>query len=107
MLAIRLSRIGRKNRPSYRVIVSEKSKDTFGTFLEILGFYDPFSKTSDFKKERIEHWLSKGAKISPTLHNLFIDKNIIQEVKLKIKRGKKKDATEPNIQSKSEETPKI
>lgn len=94
MLAIRLARTGRKNRPFFRVIVSEKSKDTFGTFLEILGYYDPILKTCDLKKDRILHWISKGAKPSPTLHNLFTDKNIIQGTKVRASKSKKKSKEE-------------
>jgi len=91
MLVIRLSRVGRKNNPSYRIIVSEKTKDPFGRFLEILGFYDPKSKNCDLKKDRILFWMSKGAQLSDTIHNLFVDKNIIQEKKVKASKGKKKN----------------
>lgn len=94
MLVIRLSRVGRKNNPSYRIIVSEKTKDPFGRFLEILGFYDPKSKNCDLKKDRILFWISKGAQLSDTIHNLFVDKNIIQEKKIKASRGKKKNIPE-------------
>lgn len=104
MLAIRLSRVGRKNRPSYRVIVSEKSRDTLGISLEILGFYDPILKTCDLKKERIEHWLKSGAKPSFTVHNLLVDKNIMQGPKLKF-MGKKKSEKEAE-KEKSETTEK-
>lgn len=90
MLAIRLSRIGRKNRPSYRIIVSEKSKDPFGKFLEILGNFDSYLNTCDIKKDRVEYWISKGAQPSPTVHNLFIDKNIITGSKVVASKKKKK-----------------
>lgn len=95
MLAIRLSRIGRKNRPSFRLIVSEKSKDTFGDSLEILGFHDPLLDKTDLKKDRILYWMSKGAKPSPTVHNLFVDKNIIQAKKVVASKKKKKSSEEP------------
>ncbi len=100
MLVIRLSRVGRKNNPSYRIIVSEKTKDPFGRFLEILGFYDPKSKNCDLKKDRILYWMSKGAKLSSTIHNLFIDKNIIEAKKIKVSRGKKNNTAQHESASK-------
>lgn len=94
MLAIRFSRIGRKNYPSYRIIVSEKSKDTQGGYLEVLGHYNPQKKTCDVSKERILYWISHGAKPSPSVHNLFVDQNVIQAPKVKVNRNKKKKAEE-------------
>jgi len=98
---IRLSRIGRKNYPSYRIIVSEKSKDTHGTYLENLGNYDPRSKVCNVNKDRILYWVSKGAKISPTTHNLLVGQNVISGPKIKIKH-KKKEAKEAEGASKAE-----
>ena len=90
MLKIRFSRIGKKNRPSYRIIISEITKDTAGDFLEILGYYNPFTKVAEIKKERVLYWLAKGAKTSPTIHNLLISKNIIAGKKVKASKSKQK-----------------
>lgn len=105
MLAIRFFRIGRRNRPSYRITVSEKSKDTFGDFLEILGYYDPRSKACEVRKDRILYWLSVGAQPSPRVHNLLVDQNIIPgpKVKTSIRRSKKKKGEEQS-ESASEDT---
>ncbi|MFA6255267.1 MAG: 30S ribosomal protein S16 [Patescibacteria group bacterium] len=93
MLKIRLARIGKKKKPTYRFIVSEAGRDTYGKALEILGSYNPFSKVCDVKKDRILYWISKGAQASPTAHNLLVDQNVISGAKLKAsKGGKKKDA---------------
>lgn len=89
MLKIRFSRIGKKKKPTYRITVSEATKDTFGNFLEILGHYNPFTKIADIKKERVLYWLSKGAKVSPTVHNLLISQNIISGKKVKASKSKK------------------
>ncbi len=51
MLTIRLSRIGKKKKPMYRLIISEKARDTYGKALEILGSYNPFSKELITKKD--------------------------------------------------------
>ncbi|RJR30971.1 30S ribosomal protein S16 [Candidatus Parcubacteria bacterium] len=90
MLAIRFSRYGKRKYPTYRIIVSEKSKDTQGRALEYLGHYDPHTKAGDFKKDRILFWIGRGAKLSPTLNNLFLDKNIITGKKVKASKSKKK-----------------
>ena len=94
MLVIRLSRIGRKKQPRFRLTIAEKAKDTFGNFLEILGFYNPQSKVCDVKKERVLYWISKGAKLSPTVNNLFIDRNIISGKKVKASKSRKKSKEE-------------
>lgn len=65
MLTIRMKRIGKKNRPFYNIIVSEKLKSIKGKYLEKLGYFDPFNK-NNFKinLEKINYWISKGADVS-------------------------------------------
>jgi len=84
MLTIRLSRVGRTKQPHYRLIVSEKTKDTWGDNLEILGTYNPRSKEFVAKKERIAHWLSKGAQTSATVHNLLVKHSLISAKPVKV-----------------------
>ena len=92
MLAIRLQRIGKKNRPSYRVVVSEKSRDLYGKQLEILGNYDPVAqpKTVNLKEDRIKHWISVGAQPSPTVHNILVTNKVIEGKKVQSWKAKKK-----------------
>ena len=73
MVVIRLSRHGYKNRPFYRIVVTDKRNPRDSKSLEILGTYDPLKKADavSFKKERIEHWLGKGARPSETVRRLF------------------------------------
>lgn len=91
---IRLQRIGKKKQPTYRVVVSEKSKDLFGAQLEILGNYNPVAKpkTIELKAERIKYWLSVGAQASATVHNLLVQNGVIH--------GKKVQAWKPTKKSK-------
>lgn len=79
MLTIRLQRIGKKNAPTYRLVIAEKGRDTQGRNLEILGTFNPRAKTNGFipNTDRVKYWLSKGAQASPTLHNLFVEAGII------------------------------
>jgi len=92
MLAIRLQRIGKKNRPSYRVVVSEHKRDLYGRHNEILGNYDPVAipKTINLKADRIKYWLSVGAQPSATVHNLLVKQGVIDGKKVRAWRPKKK-----------------
>ena len=79
MLAIRLQRVGKAKYPTYRLIVSEKSRDTQGKYVENLGTFNPHDKEKGFlpKVDRIKYWLQIGAVPSATLHNLFLKNKII------------------------------
>lgn len=68
---IRLSRIGRKNRPFWRVVAVDSRKKRDGAFLENLGTYDPIKhQLVEIHKERIADWVSKGASCSDTVKKL-------------------------------------
>ena len=86
MLTIRLSRVGKAKQPSYRLIVSEKTKDPWGDSLEQLGVYKPLANPAsvEFNAERIKYWISKGAQTSDTVRNLLIDQKIIEGEKRKV-----------------------
>lgn len=87
MLAIRFQRRGRKNDPSFRIIVSEKARSPkAGNPLEILGSYDPITKATVIDGERVKHWISKGAELSGTVNNLLITKGIIEGKKVNVLR---------------------
>ena len=83
MLMFKLSRIGKKNQPAFRILVMDKRKDPWGAYLERVGSYNPVTKVTKLVEERIKYWLSKGAKPTPTLHNLFVKANIISAPKMK------------------------
>ncbi len=81
---IRLQRVGRKNDPSFRVVVVDSHRSTkTGKVLEVLGNYDARSAKSGqarptaFNAERVKHWLAVGAQASATVHNLLVDKKIV------------------------------
>jgi len=92
MLKIRLQKIGKKNSPSYRVVLVEHTTSPQGKFIELLGTYNPRMKKKNFNKERIEYWLSQGAQPSPTVHNLLVDEKIIEREKLMAWRAKRSEA---------------
>ncbi len=86
MLILRLQRIGKKKQGSYRLIVSEKRRDTQAGSLEILGVYDPVTtpKVVNLKKDRIEYWLSHGAQTSATVHNLLVSAGLVSGKKRRV-----------------------
>ena len=97
MIVIRLSRMGKNKQPTYRLIVSDKTKDTAGNSLEILGNYNSRTnpKIINLKADRIKYWLSKGAKASATVHNLLVDQKIVEGPKVKVSTIKKKKGETP------------
>src|SRR3989344_544470 len=103
MLTIRLSRIGKKNKPVYRLIISQKQKDLYGNALEILGSYNPHTKDLKAHSERIKYWLSQGAQMSPTVNNLLIEKKVIDGKKVKASKNKKSKKAQPEDKKASPE----
>ncbi len=62
---IRLAKTGKKHRISYRLVVQDTRSKRDGRFLEILGYYLPYEKKASgfkIKTDRLNYWLSKGAK---------------------------------------------
>jgi small subunit ribosomal protein S16 len=72
MLAIRLRRAGSKNRPFFRVVVTESRSARDGRFVEVLGHYNPRTKPEalEIRRDRLEHWLKSGARPSDTVRTL-------------------------------------
>lgn len=73
MLMIRLSRIGKKKHPFYRVVVTEKTRPRNGRFVEIVGTYDPQKKPAAIQLDdaRVQYWLGKGAQPSDTVRSFL------------------------------------
>jgi small subunit ribosomal protein S16 len=85
MLMIRLQRIGRKNDPAFRVVLTDSKNSTkSGKFLEILGSYQAKQGTKTFNGERIKHWMGKGAQLSDTVHNFLVQEKIIEGKKVNV-----------------------
>ncbi|MEW6734094.1 MAG: 30S ribosomal protein S16 [Acidobacteriota bacterium] len=73
MLAIRLTRMGAKKRPFYRIVVTDKENKRDGRFVEIVGYYDPCKQPVEMKidQDRISYWLSCGAQPTLTVRQLL------------------------------------
>lgn len=109
MLKVRLQRVGRKNDPSFRMVVIESTKGPkSANHIEILGSYNPRQKTVEVKGDRVKHWIAQGAQVSDTVNNILINQKII-EGKKRNPLGKKtpivKEKTEEEI--KAEEDAKV
>ena len=84
MLIIRLQRVGRKNYADYRIIVTEHARAAKSvSYLEIVGHHNPNTDTTTIDAEKVKGWISKGAQVSDTVHNLLVTNKIIE--------GKKKN----------------
>ena len=69
---VRLTRMGRKKKPFYRIVVTDSRKRRDGGWIEAIGIYDPTCNPAAVKvnKERLEYWKSVGAKMSERVATL-------------------------------------
>ncbi len=85
MLKIRLQRVGRKNDPHFRLICTESTlKPKTSQFAEILGTYNVKAGLFEVKAPRVKHWISVGAQVSPTVHNLLVTKGVLSGKKINV-----------------------
>lgn len=85
MLKIRLQRVGRRNDPAFRAVVTQSTQGPkSGRNLEIVGHHHPGQDKTELNGDAIKAWIGKGAQVSDTLYNLLIDKGILT--------GKKRNA---------------
>ena len=80
MVTMRLSRIGSKKRPYYRIVVIDKRRARNGRFLEVLGQYNPIANPvqMEINAERAQYWLSKGAEPSETVRSILRKKELVK-----------------------------
>jgi small subunit ribosomal protein S16 len=73
LLSIKLTRMGAKKRPYYRIVVAEKRSKRDGRFVENLGYYDPNRNPHVVKldRERVDYWLEHGAQPTETVRSLI------------------------------------
>ena len=73
MLRIRLSRVGKKGHPAYRIVVAEAKSPRDGSYIEWIGTYDPMQNPPaiTLKRDRAQHWLSVGAQASDPVRRIL------------------------------------
>jgi len=96
---IRLKRIGRRNRPFYRLVVMDSRKRRDGAAIEELGWYNPLDKKNphSFKAERVLHWLGEGAQMTQAAHRLLREEGIVYRWHL-IRQGLDEEQIEKEMQ---------
>ena len=106
MLKIRLSRTGRKNYPSYRIVVAEHTAPIKGRFVEVLGHYIPNRnpKVLEYDEKKIKEWISKGAKPTDTVASLLKNAGVSGMEKYIAPRNKKRKKKNETEEVPAEET---
>lgn len=79
MVRIRLRRVGAKNQPSYRVVVTDSRSPRDGRFIEKIGFYNPRTEPTTFELDeaRALYWLGKGAQPSEAVRRLMANRGTL------------------------------
>lgn len=80
---IRLTRMGAKKRPFYRLVVAKSTSPRDGRFIDQLGYYDPLTEPSTVKidAEKALMWLRRGAQPSETAERLLKQQGILEQFK--------------------------
>jgi small subunit ribosomal protein S16 len=103
MLVIRFLRVGKRNQPAFKIVVTDKrNPPRGGRFVEEVGFWNPITKEKVLRAERIKYWLSVGAKPSESVYNLLVSEKIIEGKKIPVHK-KKKEKKEEEKEEKKEE----
>ncbi|MFA4995543.1 MAG: 30S ribosomal protein S16 [Patescibacteria group bacterium] len=121
MLRIRLTRVGKKNSPAYRVVIADSKRAVKRKFIEIIGHYNPTLNPKEIviDKERALFWIGNGAQPSDTVNNLMCDLGILNKKdkvnkvfgkkfsKKDIKEGKDKEPETPAAVEEKTETKEV
>ncbi|EFK06631.1 ribosomal protein S16 [delta proteobacterium NaphS2] len=77
---IRLTRMGAKKKPFYRLVAADSESPRDGRFLEILGYYDPMKEPAVVKihEDKLQYWIDKGAKLSEAVRALVKRENVMK-----------------------------
>lgn len=106
MLKIRLSRTGKRNDASFRIVVTEHYKPVKAGFIEHIGFYNPRSKQFQIDKEKLRLWMKKGATPSTTVNNLLVREKIFAKDKVvkitRVPKKKEEEEKEKKTEAKTE-----
>jgi small subunit ribosomal protein S16 len=78
---IRLTRLGAKGRPNYRIVASDSRKSRDGEYIELIGTYNPLTDPAEIKinEEVALKWLNNGAKPSDTVKSLFAKTGLMKK----------------------------
>lgn len=90
MIRIRLTRVGKKGRPSYRIVVADVRAPRDGSYLEWIGNYDPMANPPavTLKQDRAAHWLSMGASPSDAVARILDQQGLMERAHTFKNRGR-------------------
>jgi len=98
MQVIRFYRIGKRNQPSFKIIITDKRRSSKGgRFVEQVGFWSPLTKERTLKIDRVKYWLSVGAEPSPSVRNMLIEEKILDAKKIPVHKKKKGEAAKASL----------
>jgi len=102
-VTIRLTRTGRKNLPSYRMVATQTRTKRDGKYLDLIGYYNPSTTpaTFDYDKKKLQDWISKGAIVSDAVKRIVEGKYEYT----KYKPGKEETAEKGSEKEVKEEKP--
>jgi small subunit ribosomal protein S16 len=104
MLMMRLQRVGRKNNPAYRIVVTDKrTGPKSNKHIDLLGSYNPKLGTIIIDGDKAKHWLSQGVQPSVTLHNILVSQKIVEGKKINALSKKSPIVDEAAIKKAKEE----
>jgi small subunit ribosomal protein S16 len=104
MLMMRLQRVGRKNDPSYRIVVTDKrTGPKSNKHVAILGSYNPKMNHIQLKADEAKDWLAKGVQPSDTVHNILVAQKVLDAKKLNVLPKKSPIVDEEAIKRAEEE----
>ena len=104
---LRLTRMGKKKQPTYRVVAIDSHTKRDGEYIELIGTYNPLTKpaTISLNEEVALKWLSRGAIPSDTVKNLLRDAGIMKKfADSKVKTSKKEEKEVKNEETKVKKT---
>jgi small subunit ribosomal protein S16 len=108
-LKIRLRQQGRANRQTYRLVVTDIRNPRDGKYLEMIGWYNPYSATVDsvVNTERVNFWVAQGAQITPSAQALIsrIAPDVMKEIRAKEHATRLKKTTKRRARKKSVSKP--
>ncbi len=78
MVKIRLTRLGKRNTPFFRLVITPLREKRESKAIEIVGHYSPLNKEIVLKEDRIKYWLSVGAQPSDAVRNMLVRKGVME-----------------------------
>ena len=100
---MRLQRYGRKNQPSFRVVVTDSRNSTkTGNHVDLLGSYEPKQGKFQINAEKAKEWISKGVQVSDTMHNFLVSEKIIEGKKKNVLPRKSPIVDEEKLKAEAE-----